>query len=154
VDGKPRKRRGVLIASIVLAVALVLCGGGGLAAYLLLRDSEPGPGAADPAAAVEGFLTAVYSDQDATRATNLVCSEARDAAKITKKVAEVKGYAQTYREPRYRWDPPKVDQQTAEQAKVSATVTMTTSDEKTAQQPLTFTVLKKDSGWRVCEITG
>lgn len=152
--GKPRKRRGVLIAAIALAVALVLCGGGGLAAFLLLRNSEPGPGAPDPVAAVDRFLTAVYNDQDATQASNLVCAEARDPDKIKKKVDEVRGYAQTYRNPRYRWDPPKVDQQSTEQARVSATVTMTTGDEKTAQQALAFTVLKKDSGWRVCEIAG
>lgn len=149
----PQRRRGLLVTSIVLAVVLVLCGGGGLATFLLLRNAENGEGAADPVAAVDRFMTAVYSHQDTGEAAGLVCSEARDEERIARKVAEVKGYAKTYKNPRFRWDEPTVDDQNDERALVSLTLTMTTGDEKTARQKLNFTVVKK-TGWWICEVGG
>lgn len=148
----PKRRRTAVIASVVLALVLLLCGGGGLSAYLLLRDTEPTRGAPDPATAVDGFLNAVYSEQDPQQAAALVCAEARKGDRIAKKVDEVKAYGQKYKSPAFRWDKPKVEQEAAERATVSATVDMTTADEKTAEQKLTFTVLKKENGWRVCEV--
>jgi hypothetical protein len=140
-----------VIASVVLAVVLLLCGGGGTAAFLLLRNSQTGEGAPEPAAAVDGFLTAVYTDRDAAKAAGLVCSEARNQGDIAQKVEEVKKLATTYKEPRFKWSPPKVDDQNAERAMVSVKLTMTTSDEKTADQQLKFTVVQK-TGWWVCEV--
>ncbi|MGW4497029.1 Rv0361 family membrane protein [Micromonospora sp. NPDC004336] len=149
--GAPRKKRGVLIASIALAVILLLCAGGGAVAFLTLRDAESGTGAGEPVAAVEQFLTAVYQDRDAGRAAALVCSSARDDKKVAAKVAEVEKYASTHRNPRFRWSSPKVDDQTGDRATVTTKVTMTTADEKIAEQDLRFTVVKK-TGWRVCEV--
>ncbi|MEJ3742211.1 hypothetical protein WEI85_02770 [Actinomycetes bacterium KLBMP 9797] len=151
VAGPPKKRKGLIIVAIVAAAAVLLCGGGITAALLLLRNTEPNPGQAEPVAAVQEFLTAVYTEQNAERAASLVCAEARDKAVITKKVDEVKGYATQYQNPRYKWAEPAVERQDEESATVSVKVTMTTADEKIAEQPLRFTVVQK-SGWFVCEI--
>ncbi|MGR6322602.1 hypothetical protein Q2K19_12575 [Micromonospora soli] len=150
-DPAPKKRRGLLIASIVLAAVVLLCGGGGTAAFLTLRNAENGQGAKEPAVAVDNFLTAVYKDRDARKAATFVCSASRDDEKIAAKVAEVRNYATKYQSPRFRWTTPKVDNQTGERATVSTRVTMTTSDEKVANQDLRFTVVRK-TGWWVCEV--
>jgi hypothetical protein len=147
----PKKRRGLMIASIVVAVVLLLCGGGGTAAFLVLRNTETGEGAAEPVAAVEDFLTAVYTDKDATKAASLVCAEARDKKAITKKVREVQNYATEYKSPRFKWTSPKVENEGADTATVSTKLTMTTGDEKTTDQQLKFTVIQK-TGWWVCEV--
>lgn len=147
----PRRKRGVLVASIALAVILVLCAGGGVAAFLTLRSAETGEGAEEPTVAVEEFLTAVYKDRDAGKASALVCSAARDDGKIAAKVAEVDRYAAGYQNPRFRWSTPRVDNQTGDRATVTTKVTMTTADEKIAELPLRITVVKK-AGWWVCEV--
>ncbi|MFI5488886.1 hypothetical protein ACIBXA_00085 [Micromonospora echinaurantiaca] len=147
----PKKKRGLLIAAIALAVVLVLCVGGGVAAFFTLRNAETGTGAKEPAVAVDEFLTAVYKDRDATKAANLVCSAARDDDRIAAKVAEVEKYVGTHQNPRFRWTKPKVDNQTGDRATVSTKVTMTTADEKVADQELRFTVVQK-TGWWVCEV--
>ncbi|WP_307871730.1 hypothetical protein [Micromonospora sp. U21] len=148
---EPRKKRGLLIAAIALVVIMVLCVGGGVVAFLTLRNAETGEGAKEPAVAVDEFLTAVYKDRDATKAASRVCAASRDDEKIAAKVAEVQKYATQYQNPRFRWTSPKVDNQTGERATVSTRVTMTTSDEKVADQDLRFTVVQK-SGWWVCEV--
>uniref|UniRef100_UPI0038B31D25 Rv0361 family membrane protein n=1 Tax=Micromonospora acroterricola TaxID=2202421 RepID=UPI0038B31D25 len=148
---EPKKKRGLLIAAIALIVIMVLCVGGGVVAFLTLRDAETGQGAKEPAVAVDEFLTAVYKDRDATKAASRVCAASRDDKKIAAKVAEVEKYATEYQNPRFRWTTPKVDNQTGERATVSTRVTMTTSDEKVADQDLRFTVVQK-SGWWVCEV--
>lgn len=146
-----RKRPTLLIASIVLAAAVLLCGGGGTAAFLALRNGEEGQGAKEPQVAVDGFVKAVYQDRDAEKAATFVCSAARDEEKIAAKVAEVQKYAGQYQSPRFRWTNPTVDNQTGDRATVSTRVTMTTADEKVADQELRFTVVRK-SGWWVCEV--
>jgi flagellar basal body-associated protein FliL len=149
----PKRRRTGLWVSLALVITVLLCGGGGVSAFLLLRNAEAGDGAPDPATAVQEFMTAVYRDKNATAASELVCSESRDAKKISSKVAEVKAYDNQYDQPRFAWDDPSVAGETEERATVSVALTMTTQDEKTAQQQLTFTVVKK-TGWWVCEIAG
>ncbi|RAO59947.1 Collagen alpha-2(IV) chain [Micromonospora saelicesensis] len=148
---EPKKKRGLLIAAIALIVIMVLCVGGGVVAFLTLRDAETGEGAKEPAVAVDEFLTAVYKDRDATKAAGRVCAASRDDDKIAAKVAEVEKYASTYQNPRFRWTTPKVDNQTGERATVSTRLTMTTADEKVADQELRFTVVQK-TGWWVCEV--
>ncbi|MFG3700384.1 hypothetical protein ACGF5C_21060 [Micromonospora sp. NPDC047620] len=147
----PKKKRGVLIAAIALAVILLLCAGGGVVTFLTLRNAESGEGAKEPTVAVDQFLTAVYKDRDAGRAAALVCSSSRDEKKIAAKVAEVEKYVSAHQNPRFRWSSPKVDNQTGDRATVTTKVTMTTADEKVADQDLRFTVVKK-TGWWVCEV--
>ncbi|RQX10531.1 hypothetical protein, partial [Micromonospora inaquosa] len=148
---EPKKKRGLLIAAIALVVIMVLCVGGGVVAFLTLRNAETGEGAKEPAVAVDEFLTAIYKDRDATKAASHVCAASRDDDKIAAKVAEVEKYASTYQNPRFRWTTPKVDNQTGERATVSTRLTMTTADEKVADQELRFTVVQK-TGWWVCEV--
>ncbi|MEV0805671.1 hypothetical protein [Micromonospora sp. NPDC050200] len=146
-----QRRRGLLIASLVLAGAVLLCGGGGTAAFLALRNTEDGEGAKEPAVAVDDFLTAVYRDRDAKKAAGYVCSDSRDREKLDAKVAEVEKYVASYANPRFRWASPKVDDQTGDRATVSTKVTVITADEKVAKQALRFTVVRK-TGWWVCEV--
>ncbi|MEU4777949.1 hypothetical protein [Micromonospora sp. NPDC023633] len=147
----PKKKRGVLIAAIALAVILLLCAAGGVVTFLTLRDAESGEGAKEPAVAVDEFLKAVYQERDADRAAGLVCSSSRDEKKIAAKVAEVEKHVSAHQNPRFRWSTPKVDNQTGDRATVTTKVTMTTADEKVADQDLRFTVVKK-TGWWVCEV--
>ena len=147
-----RRRRTGLWISVALTTTLLLCGGGAFSAYLLLRDADGG-GAPDPASAVDEFLTAIYTRQDASAADELVCREARDKNRLTERVGEIKSYADRYDGPTFRWDEPAVSGQSEERATVSVQLTMSTDDEKTAQQRLTFTTVRK-TGWLVCEITG
>jgi hypothetical protein len=147
-----RRRRGAMWVSIALAATLLLCGGGATSAYFLLRDADQ-TGAPDPATAVDRFLTAVYSEQDPTAANELVCREARNEQKLTSRVADIKAYSQGYQNPVYRWDTPAVSDNEKDRAKVAVHVTMSTSDEKSAEQDLQFTVIRK-TGWLVCDVTG
>ena len=148
----PPRRRGPLWVSLALAATLVLCGGGAVSAYFLLRDADQA-GAPDPATAVDRFLTAVYTKQDAAAADNLVCREARDPTKIADRVRQIKAYAGGYQDPVFRWDDPAVASSGKDRATVAVQVTVSTADEKSARQDLQFTVIRK-TGWLVCEVTG
>lgn len=149
----PRQRRAGLWVSLALVVTLLLCGGGATSAYLLLRNADPGTGAPDPATAVNRFLTAVYTQQDPKAAGDLVCRNSRDQKKLDARVAQIKGYAAQYDGPSFRWTDPAVSAQDQESATVAVQLTMSTDDEKQAQQQLTFTVIHK-TGWLVCDLTG
>jgi hypothetical protein len=140
-----------MITLIVLGIAVVLCGGGGTGAYLFLRNASDGQGAESPQVAVNDFLVAVYTEHDADKAGQLVCSDARDKAQLTKKIDEVRAYAEKYKDPKFSWPEPTVADVKEKSAKVSVTVRITTEDEKVAEQPLNFTVIEK-TGWFVCEI--
>jgi hypothetical protein len=147
-----RRRRTGLWASVALTVTLLLCGGGGASAYLLFRNADAG-GAPDPATAVNRFMTAVYTQQDPSAADDLVCREARDGDALTARIEEIRGYANEYEGPAFRWTEPAVAGQNEERATVSVELTMSTDDEKAAQQRLTFTTVRK-TNWLVCEISG
>lgn len=145
-------KRNALWVSLALVATLLLCSGGAVSAYLLLRDAD-NPGSPDPATAVNRFLDAVYTQQDATAADELVCREARDETKLADRVREIKTYSDGYQEPVYRWAEPAVASSGEDRALVSVQLTLSTADEKTAQQELEFTVIRK-TGWLVCEVAG
>jgi hypothetical protein len=73
---RPKRRRRALI-SLALVATVLLCAGGGVVAYLLVRDAQP-RGEAAPSGAIEGFLTAVFTDHSAQGAAGYVCPDARD----------------------------------------------------------------------------
>jgi hypothetical protein len=148
----PKGKRGAVWVSLALAATLMLCAGGATSAYFLLRDAD-NPGSPDPATAVNRFLTAVYTQQDASAADDLVCREARDKTKLADRVSEIKAYSDGYQDPVYHWDEPAVSNSGEDRALVSVEVTMSTGDEKTARQDLEFTVIRK-TGWLVCEVAG
>jgi hypothetical protein len=150
-DEPDRRRRTGLWVSLALTVTLLLCGGGAASAYLILRDADAG-GAPDPASAVNDFMTAVYTRQDAAAAEGLICREARDADKLAARVDQIKHYGTEYDSPTFRWTEPAVSGQDEERATVTVQLTMSTEDEKTAQQQLTFTTVRK-TNWLVCDIS-
>ncbi|RSM42617.1 hypothetical protein DMB66_54565 [Actinoplanes sp. ATCC 53533] len=152
LDRPPRHKRPFWVVT-ALILTLLIFGGGTVSAYLLLRDAESGKGAPDPATAVNRFMTAVYTVQDAATAGDTVCREARDAQKLTSRIDQIKGYANEYDAPSFRWNDPAVSNQTGERATVGVQLTMITDDEKTAYQQLTFTVVRK-TGWLVCDVSG
>ena len=147
----PRKRRALLITMIVLSVVLVLCGGGGTAAYFLVNQVD-GKGQTTPEAAVDGFLTAVFKDQNVDKATTFVCSEARDKTKLTRKIEELKSYRDKYPSPEFSWTRPTVQSRNAETATLTVAVRFAASDERVAEQRLKFLTVK-DAGWWVCEVS-
>jgi hypothetical protein len=102
---------------------------------------------------VNRFLTAVYTQQDAAGAGDLVCRDARDQDKLAARVAQIKDLANQYDEPTFRWNEPAVSGRTDDKATVSVQLTLSTNDEKTAQQTLTFTTVHK-TGWLVCDVAG
>ena len=149
----PRRHKRPFWVAMALVLTLLIFGGGTVSAYLLLRDAESGKGAPDPATAVNRFMTAVYTQQDPATAGDAVCREARDEKRLTARVEQIKGYANEYDAPSFRWNDPAVSGQTDDRATVGVQLIMTTDDEKTAQQLLTFTVVRK-TGWLVCDVTG
>jgi hypothetical protein len=153
VQAEPRKRRAGLWVSLALTVTLLLCGGGAVSAYFLISNADTGKGAPDPATAVNRFMTAVYTQQNASAADDLVCRDARNADQLAARVSQIKDYSSEYDGPTFRWSEPEVSGQTDEKATVSVQLTLATDDEKTAQQTLTFTAVHK-TGWLVCDIAG
>jgi flagellar basal body-associated protein FliL len=149
----PARRRGGLWVSLALTVVLLLCGGGAVSAYFLISNADTGKGAPDPATAVNRFLTAVYTEQDADVADGLVCRQARDKDKLTARINEIKNYVNVYDGPTFHWSQPQVNGQTKERAMVTVQLTLSTEDEKHAEQALQFTTIYK-SGWLVCDVTG
>jgi flagellar basal body-associated protein FliL len=147
------KRRGGLWVSLALTVILLLCGGGAVSAYFLVSNADTGKGAPDPATAVNRFMTAIYTQQDADVAGELICRQARDKTKLAARVNEIKNYANRYDGPTFRWSEPQVNGQTDERAEVTLQLTLSTDDEKQAQQTLTFTTIHK-TGWLVCDVAG
>lgn len=151
--GPPRRgRRRLRVGALVLAGVLVLCAGGGVAAWLLTRDPDRN-GAETPVRAAQSFLEAVYRDQDAAAAAAVVCSEARDQGSLENKIDELRTYEETALNPTFSWSEPAVVEETEQLAVLAVTVTMTTDDEKTAEQTLHMSVLDKDPhGWWVCDL--
>ena len=150
--GPPRRRALPLLIIAAVAGLLVLCGGGGLGAWLLLRDTDR-DGAASPTAAVTAFLEAVYHDHDPERAAGLVCSEARDQDALAAKINEIAAYEGTQVDPTFRWSEPAVIEQTDEVTVVAVTITMITGDERIADQLMHVSVLdKQPHGWWVCNL--
>ncbi|MBB2945667.1 hypothetical protein FB565_005425 [Actinoplanes lutulentus] len=150
--GRSSGRRSAVFLSLAFAATLVLCGGGAVSAYFLFRDAD-NPGSPDPATAVNKFLTAVYTQQDATVAENLVCRKSRDDQKLAERVDQIGAYAENYAGAVFRWDDPAVSTTSDEEAQVAVRVVLSTEDERTAAQDLEFTVVRK-AGWLVCEVSG
>ncbi|MEU7903326.1 hypothetical protein [Actinoplanes sp. NPDC049118] len=148
-----RQRRTGLRVSLALILTVLIFGGGAVSAVLLLRDGDSGKGEPDPVTAVNTFMTAVYVQQDAAAAGDVVCREALDQDLLNDRVDQIKGYANEYDAPSFSWTEPAVTRQTDDRATVVVPLTMTTEDEKAAQQQLTFTLVRK-TDWLVCDVSG
>lgn len=154
VDGPhPRRSPRGLVVALIAMVTVLLLGGGGFGAWLLLRDPDRG-GAGTAIDAVDSFLRAVYLDRDAAAASSLVCAEARDEESLAAKIETVRAYADTYVSPRFTWSGPAVVDRSEDFVVVRVRIMMVTADERTADQTLDITVLDKgnDSGWWVCDV--
>jgi hypothetical protein len=144
----PKRRRGLVIG-IVVAALVVVAGGGGIGAFLLTRDTSKGQ--ATPTAAVTGFFTAIYTDNNVTEASRFVCADSRDPAKLTTKINEIKAQDTKYNNPRYSWSNPESQPNGPDETIVTSTVTVATSNEQKASQNLRI-VATRHNGWFVCEI--
>jgi len=147
----PKKKRGLMITMIVLAVALVLCGGGSATAWYLLQGAD-GKGQATPVEAVNLFLTAVYKEKNVEAANKYVCSSARNKQDLSNRIKEIREYDDRYKSPTYTWPTPNIDEQKEQTASLSVPVKVTTSDDRVAEIKLKI-IAVNDDGWWVCEIT-
>lgn len=150
---RPAAPRGNKWIALAVLLTVVLLSAGTVSAYLLLHNADSGKGAPDPATAVDRFLTALYTQQNANAAGNLVCSEARNTAELRDRVEQIKALGGEYQVPVFRWDEPAVSTTSADTAEVNVQLTLSTDDEKSAQQTLAFTVVRK-TGWLVCDVNG
>jgi flagellar basal body-associated protein FliL len=146
----PKKGKGLMITGIVLGVLLLLCGGGGVAAYVLTKNTE-GTGATSAKEATQTFLDAIYKKGDAAAAEKLVCEAARDRKAIDEKIKQVKDEKAKLKSPNFTWETPKLSNETATEATATVTVKLTTTDEKMSEQALKLILVKHD-GWFVCEV--
>jgi flagellar basal body-associated protein FliL len=149
---EPPKKRHRLLITILSVVFVLFLGGGGVSAYLLTRDNTKGQ--ATPEAATDGFLTAIYTNHDATAAARYVCPQARDGAKLTGKINEIKQRDSQYELPKYTWSTPTVKQDAStgrDEARLTLTLTLRTANEQKAVQPLLI-VATRHNGWWVCEV--
>ncbi|MEV6926932.1 hypothetical protein AB0M46_20840 [Dactylosporangium sp. NPDC051485] len=146
-----KKKRGLMITLIVLGVVLVLCGGGGAAAWFVVQNNQ-GTGASTPVEAVNGFLTAVYKNNDADAALKYVCSSSRDKDKLNARVNDIRKFNGALSSPTYTWPAPTVEKQDKDQATLVVDVKVTTSDEKVAEMKYKYIATQR-KGWWVCEIT-
>jgi hypothetical protein len=144
-----RKRRVGLIIGIVLTVVLLMCAGGGVAAYFLVQNSQP-IGQATPNKATLGFLNAIYADHDAAAATGFICPAARDSAKINKVITDLTAFEQQYDTPVVIWDTPVISTE-----KVTGTahisLTLKTEDERVTTKKIVLDLLNS-RGWWVCDV--
>lgn len=149
---EPPKKRHRLLITILSVVFVLFLGGGGVSAYLLTRDNTKGQ--ATPEAATDGFLTAIYTNHDATAAARYVCPQARDGAKLTAKINEIKQRDSQYELPKYTWSTPTVKQDAStgqNEARLTLTLTLRTANEQKAVQSLLI-VATRHNGWWVCEV--
>nr|BFE63767.1 hypothetical protein GCM10020063_082930 [Dactylosporangium thailandense] len=146
-----KKKRGLMITLIILGVVIVLCGGGGAAAYFVVQNNQ-GTGAPTASEAVNSFLTAVYKNKSVDDALKYVCSSSRDKAKLTARIQEIRTYDGSLSSPTYTWPAPTVEKQSSDEATLTTTVKVTTSDEKVAETKYRY-IASHGKGWFVCEIT-
>lgn len=135
---------------MVLAVALLLCAGGGVTAFFLVQNAQP-RGAENPTAAVDGFLRAVFTEHDAEGAASYVCARSRDADDLTKLIETVREQERQFESPRTTWQTEPV--QTGDhRATADVTLTLTTGDERVAQRQIKLLLIDQ-RGWWVCDVT-
>ena len=91
---------------VVALVLLLVLGGGGTAAYLLVAGRAGG--ASSPAAAVDGFLGAVFTLHSAKDAAGFVCPRARDDGELDQVVFGVKTFEKDYPSARTTWTYPEI----------------------------------------------
>ena len=113
-------------------------------------DSTAQQGTAEPAAAVEGFLTAVFTRKDARDAAEFVCPRTRDLAELERLIDQVKEFERQFNAPRTTWDYPQ-PQPNRGRADATVRLTLTTANFQVAKKEIRV-LLVDDRGWWVCDI--
>lgn len=150
VPGRRLGRTAVLVT--VATAGLLLCGGGALTYWLVTREPV-GEGAADPVAATEQFLRAVYQERDAGLAAEVTCPQVEDRGAVAARITEITETLGRHGRAAVSWSAPQVAAgATPERAELAVTLTVTTSDEREARQGLRVTTVR-DGAWYVCEVT-
>ncbi|HEX5740355.1 MAG TPA: hypothetical protein VFY17_02235, partial [Pilimelia sp.] len=151
----PPRRRRLGRRAVLLTVAtagVLLCGGGALTYWLVTRETV-GEGAADPMAATERFLRAVYQERNAATAADVTCPQVEDRTAVASRVTEVTEALGRYDGAAVSWSAPQLAAgATAERADLTVALTLTTADEREARQNLRVTTVR-DGAWYVCEVT-
>jgi type II secretory pathway pseudopilin PulG len=142
-----RRRRRPGFTLIALLVALV---GAGVVTTSVVAGLPSSSGANSPEQAVDGFLAAIYENQDARAAGRYVCERARDDAELEQIVLRVSQQAESYPGSRTTWTYPPI-QREGRTAAADVTLTLTTANEQVASRELTF-LLVDDGGWWVCDV--
>jgi hypothetical protein len=132
----------------VLALAVVLCGGGGTTAFIVVQDRQA-RGGDEPRDAIEGFLEQVFTHHSAAGAAQYVCPRSRDPEHLNELVSRVAEFQGRYNEPRTRWAYPTVERD-GRTAEVTVTLTLTTADEQVSNRDVRL-MLVEIRGWWVCD---
>jgi len=149
-DESPAPSRSRRVPLLIALLVLTLAAGAAVTWLALRPRGEPGP--SDPTEAVSRFLTVVYQHEDLSGTEALVCAAAADRDALRGKLDELRAYDGRYRSPLYTWPTPRLVEQTEQTATLTVPITVTTDDDRVAEQRLRF-VTVRDHGWRVCEIT-
>jgi hypothetical protein len=91
------------------------------------------------------FLEAVYTQQDPRRAAQPICSESATRTSSRRRSTRSGNSVPGYRNPRFSSDDPGVEDESSDGVRVSAKIILTTSDDQTAEQELSLTVVRKTS---------
>jgi hypothetical protein len=148
VTGKPPRPRRRVLSLVLIAVVLLLLGGGVAGAWLLIGPGVRGT--ATPEGAIDGFLEGIYETHDARAAARHVCERARDDDELDQIVFQVKQHEQAYTAARTTWSYPPV-QSNGRQATAEVTLIMTTANEQVSSRVVTL-LLVNDRGWWVCDV--
>ncbi|WP_412540918.1 hypothetical protein R8Z50_34915 [Longispora sp. K20-0274] len=142
------RARSGLITSLVFGVLLLLCVGGGTGAFVLVSSLE-GAGTKTPTAAVDGFLTGVFTQRDEDKAGEFLCSDI-DPSQLAQKISEVDALVRRYPDVSFTWT---TEQKSKAKREVvyDVRVTARTSTETVGAQRLEVTTTS-NGGWRVCGV--
>ncbi len=131
---------------LVLGVLLVLCAGGGTAAYALVVHLE-GRGTRTPVGAVDGFLRAVFVQRDEAAARRYLCAEA-DPSSVRTKIDQIRQDESRYGPITYTWTSKEKSKHTT---KVVFAVDLTEQGGRSQTQHMEVTTVAS-GGWRVCGV--
>lgn len=145
----PHRPRVGPLAGLVLGLLVLLCLAGGTGAYLLVQHAQP-VGSAQPQGAVNGFLAAVFTDHDADKAGEFVCSRARDPSQLQRLVDKVNEVEAGYRSPHTTWQIGPVRTGDHE-ATAPVRLTLTSADDQVAEHEITLRLVDQ-RGWWVCDV--
>ena len=136
--------------SVVFSMLLALCLGGAATSFLVVQHLEP-RGASAPEVALEGFLQAVFVEQDASQAADFVCTKNRDDKELARLVFEVRAFQGRYASARTRWTYPPVQRTGKRRASADVTLSLNTTDQRVSEKRVRL-LLVDDRGWWVCEV--